>query len=78
MQENWYILSLAVYHKLVQYDIHVLHRNDDHLILFIQINIIGGLMVSVLTSSAEDRGFKPRSFQTKDYRIGASPLSTQH
>jgi hypothetical protein len=27
-------------------------------------------MVSMLASSAVDRGFEPRSFQTKDYRIG--------
>jgi len=27
-------------------------------------------MISVLASSAVDRGFKPRSGQTKDYKIG--------
>ena len=40
-----------------------------------------GVMVGVLASSAVDRGFEPRSGQTKDYKIGilvASPLSTQH
>jgi hypothetical protein len=49
--------------------------------LFIQQNRIGGVMVSVLTSSVVDRGFEPRSGQTKDYEINifvASPLSTQH
>ena len=37
-------------------------------------------MVSVLASNAVDRGFEPRSGQTKDYKIYlvASPLSTQH
>ena len=30
-------------------------------------NRIGGVMVSVLTSSAVDRGFEPQSGQTKDY-----------
>ena len=37
-------------------------------------------MVSVLASSAVDRGFEPRMGQTKDYKIGivASPLSMQH
>jgi hypothetical protein len=30
---------------------------------------IGGVMVSVLASSAVDRGFGPRSGQTKDYKI---------
>jgi hypothetical protein len=47
--------------------------------LFIQQNRIGGVMVSVLTSSVVDRGFEPRSGQTKDYEINifvASPLSS--
>ena len=34
------------------------------------INRIGGVMVSVLASNAVDRGFKPQSDQTKDYKIG--------
>ena len=49
--------------------------------LFSQQNPIGGVMVSVLASSVVDRGFEPRSGQTKDYEINvfvASPLSTQH
>jgi hypothetical protein len=33
-------------------------------------NCIGGVMVSVLGSSAVDRGFEPRSGQTKDFKIG--------
>ena len=42
-------------------------------------NCIGGVMVSVLTSSAVDRGFE-LSGQTKDYKLVfvVSPLSTQH
>ena len=41
---------------------------------------IGSVMDSGLASSAVDRGFEPRSGQTKDYEIDivASPLSTQH
>jgi hypothetical protein len=31
---------------------------------------ISGIMVSMLASSAVDRGFEPRSGQTKDYKIG--------
>jgi hypothetical protein len=49
--------------------------------LFIQQNRIGGVMVSMLASSVVDRGFEPRSGQTKDYEINifvASPLSMQH
>jgi hypothetical protein len=40
---------------------------------------LGGVMVIMLTSSAVDLGFEPRSGQTKDYEIGivAVPLSTQ-
>jgi hypothetical protein len=33
-------------------------------------NRIGGVMVSVLASRVVDRGFEPRSVQTKDYKIG--------
>jgi hypothetical protein len=36
-----------------------------------------GEMVSVLTSSAEDCGFEPRSGQTKDYNIGICCFSTR-
>jgi hypothetical protein len=35
-------------------------------------------MVSVLASSAVDHGFKPRSGQTKDYKIGICYLSVKH
>jgi hypothetical protein len=35
-------------------------------------------MVSVLASSGEDRGFEPRSCQTKDYTIGICCFSAKH
>ena len=35
-------------------------------------------MVSVLASSGEDRGFEPRSCQTKDYTIGICCFSARH
>ena len=35
-------------------------------------------MVNVLVSSAVDRGFEPRSDQTKDYNIGICSFSTKH
>jgi hypothetical protein len=41
-------------------------------------NRIGGIMVSVLTSSAVDRGFEPWSGQTKDYKIGICCFSAKH
>ena len=39
---------------------------------------IGGVMVSVLVSSAVDRGFEPRSGHTKDYKIGICCFSVKH
>ena len=35
-------------------------------------------MVSVLASSAVDRGFEPRSGQTKNYKIGICCFSAKH
>jgi hypothetical protein len=35
-------------------------------------------MVSVFASSAVDRGFEPRSGQTKDYKIGICCLPSEH
>ena len=44
-----------------------------------RINCIGGVMVSVLASSAIiDRVFEPRSGQTKDYKIGICCFSANH
>ena len=43
-----------------------------------ELNRIGGVMISVLSSSAVDRGFKPRSGQTKDYEFGMCCLSAKH
>ena len=43
-----------------------------------QNNPIGGVMVSVLTSSAVDRGSEPQSGQTKDYKIGICYFSAKH
>ena len=41
-------------------------------------NHIVGVMVSVLVLSVVDRGFEPRSGQTKDYKIGVCCLSVKH
>ena len=44
-----------------------------------QKHLIGGVMVSVLVSSAIDRGFEPRSGQTKpDYQIGIGCFSAKY
>ena len=39
---------------------------------------IGDVMVSALVSSAVDRGFEPRSGQTKDYAIGMCCFSAKY
>ena len=40
-------------------------------------NCIGGVRVSVLASNAVDRGFEPRSSQTKDFKIGICCFSSK-
>jgi hypothetical protein len=42
------------------------------------VNRIGGVMVSMLASSAVDREFESRSDQTKDYKIGICCFSAKH
>ena len=42
------------------------------------INRIGGVMVSVLASSAVYRGFEPRLGQPKDFKIGMCTFSAKH
>ena len=42
------------------------------------IDRIAGVMISVLASSAVDRGFEPRSRQTKDYKIGIYCFFAKH
>ena len=46
-------------------------ENQKHL----SVNCIGGIMVSMLVV---DRGFDPRSGQTKDYQIGICCFSAKH
>ena len=48
--------------------------------MYFTINRIGDVKDSVLASSAVNRGFEPRSGQTKAIKLicVASPLSTQH
>ena len=42
------------------------------------LNRISGVMGSVFASSLVDRGFEPRSDQTKDYDIGMFCFSAKH
>ena len=46
--------------------------------LTVKQNRIGGVIISVLASSAVDRGFEPRSGQSKDYKIGNCCFSSKH
>ena len=48
--------------------------------MYFTINRIGDVKDSVLASSAVNRGFAPRSGQTKATKLifAASPVSTQH
>ena len=41
-------------------------------------NCISGVIVNMLVLSAVDRGFKCRSDQTKDYKIGICCFSDKH
>ena len=49
-------------------------HSHDHLIS----ERIGGVMISVLSSSAVDRGFAPQSGQIKHYTIGICFISAKH
>ena len=55
-----------------------IYRNNNKLDISIELNDIGGVVVNVLVSSAVDRGFWPRSCQTKDYKIGICCFSAKH
>ena len=44
----------------------------------LQVNLIVGVIVSVLASRAVDRGFEPRSCQSKDYKIGICCFYAKH
>jgi hypothetical protein len=41
-------------------------------------NFIGGAMFTMLVSSVVDRGFEPRTGQTKDYNIDIGCCSSKH
>jgi len=44
----------------------------------VKIKIDNLMVISVLASSAVDRGFEPRLGQTKDYKIGICCFSAKH
>ena len=53
-----------------------LFRDDD--VSSITRNYISGVMISMLTSSAVDCEVKPRSVETKDYKISICCFSAKH
>ena len=57
----------VAYYIMILISLH--HKNVD---------CIGGVMVSVLAWNAVDRGFEPRSGQTKDYLIGICCFTAKH
>ena len=63
---------------------HFLNKTLNKKYLFVQLfhlrlgNCISGVVGSMLTLNAEDRGFKLRSCQTKDYNIGICCFSAKH
>ena len=59
---------------LMKFRVHILYS---HFHLY-HGDLIGGGIVSVLTSSAVDRRFEPRSGQTKDYQIGICCFSAKY
>jgi hypothetical protein len=46
--------------------------------MYLLVTHISGVLVSVLAPSAVDRGFEPRSRQTKDYKVGICCFSAKH
>ena len=61
-----------VHYYCVNYGLFMLNNG------WVSVNRIGGVIVSVLTSSTVDRGFLTRSGQTKDYQIGICCFSAKH
>ena len=78
---RWYLTtneqSMTFTVRPSQFVITVIHISLFNLLLWIY-NRINGLLVSVLASSVVDRGFEPRSGQTKDYKIGTCCFSAKH
>jgi hypothetical protein len=68
LQKHTYML------KKYLFKLHSVHQ----LCLNLCRDCIGGIMVSVLASSAVDRGFEPWLVKTKDYEIGICCFSAKH
>ena len=71
-------MLLSIFLLLIWSTNFLLLKEDDFEFGFIVIYHIGGVMVSVLASSAIDCGFEPRSGQTKEYKIGICCFSAKN
>ena len=54
----------------------IFHPLDNY--IWLTINHIGGVIISVVASSVGDREFESRSDQTKHYKIGTCCFSSKH
>ena len=70
----WQYMDRSIYYHMTLSAMNYLLFNIDAEVK----NHSGGAMVSMLTSSAVDRGFEPRSNQTEDYKIGICCFSAKH
>ena len=57
---------------------YLISNQSFYFVLFIWNRTTSVVMVSVITSSAEDLGFESRSGQTKDFEIGICCFSAKH
>ena len=76
-------LKRAINIRCMHLQSHIKSLKHLHLIfcfneLSIKSDRIGDVMVSLFASSAVDRGFEPRSGQTKDYKIGMCCFCAKH
>ena len=69
-KKNSNYIKHCLYSKNSNYIKHYLYSKNS--------NRLGDEMVSVLASSAVDRGFEPRLGQTKDNKIGICCFSAEH
>jgi hypothetical protein len=79
--ENFTVMEYLIINKnLRERNSKYFHSIWFFLVLIFVFNRIGGVIVTVLASSAVDREFDPRSGQAKDYKLVfvVSALSTQH
>ena len=70
---------IFIFFILLFYQINLVFNYAKELLRLLHVhNSIGGVMVSLLASSAVDRGFNAWSGQTKDYKIGICCFSAKH